>query len=178
MFFRFQKRYDFLLCILSAGLLILAFPKTDVWFLAWIGLVPLLLALEGKRPKEAFGLSYLCGFLFFAGTLYWFIYVTALGAVLLLLYLALYFGLFGLSYSYFQKRGADLKLFLLPSIWVVLEFVRAHLFTGFDWVSLGHSQYKNLLIIQIADITGVFGVSFIVMMVNVFIKGVILFQNY
>jgi apolipoprotein N-acyltransferase len=49
---------------------------------------------------------------------------------------------------------------------VALEFIRAHLFTGFDWVMLGHSQYKNLMCIQIADITGVYGVSFLVILVN------------
>jgi apolipoprotein N-acyltransferase len=47
-----------------------------------------------------------------------------------------------------------------------LEFIRAHLFTGFGWVMLGHSQYKNLWCIQIADTTGVYGVSFLVILVN------------
>ena len=53
--------------------------------------------------------------------------------------------------------------------WVALEFIRAHLFTGFGWVMLGHSQYKNLWLIQIADKTGVYGVSFLVILVNLLI---------
>lgn len=144
---------------------------------AWFALVPLMFVLDGKSPWAAFRLAYLCGFLFFAGTLYWFFNITrwfswiaALGVVFFLLYLALYFGIFGLIFSAFSRRKPLVKLFVLPSAWVVLEFVRARLFTGFDWVSLGHSQYMNPAIIQIADMTGVFGVSFIVVMVNVLLK--------
>jgi len=168
---------DLIRCFLSAGLLALAFPQMNLWILAWGSLVPLMFILDGKKPLSAFRWAYGCGVLFFTGTLYWFFHITkwfsaigALGIILLLLYLAIYFGLFGLAYSLFSRQKPFHKLFLLPSIWVVLEFIRAHLFTGFDWASLGHTQYTNLPIIQIADITGVFGVSFIVMMVNVLIK--------
>jgi len=170
-------RFDMIRCILTAGLLTLAFPCMDLWILAWGGLVPLMFVLDGKNPYSAFRWAYGCGILFFTGTLYWLFYITkwfsvigALGIVLLMLYFAAYFGLFGLAYSYCSRKKALSKLFLLPSIWVVLEFIRAHLFTGFDWASLGHTQYTNLPVIQIADITGVFGVSFIVVMVNVLIK--------
>ncbi len=171
------KTTDRLLCLASAALLILAFPRTDLSVLAWAGLVPLMFALDGKKPWAAFRCAYLCGFLFFAGTLYWFFNITrwfsaiaALGIVLLFLYLALYFGAFALFYSLFSRRKPLARLFLLPSAWVVLEFIRATLFTGFDWASLGHSQYKNLTFIQIADLTGVFGVSFLVVMINVLLK--------
>ncbi len=172
-----KKLRTWILCFFSAGLLILAFPRTDLWILAWGGLIPLMFVLDGKKPWAAFRSAYLCGFLFFAGTLYWFFniarwfsWIAALGILLFFLYLALYFGIFGLGYSYFSRRKPLAKLFLLPSLWVALEFIRAHLFTGFDWVSLGHSQYKNLPIIQIADMTGVFGISFIIVMVNCLLK--------
>ena len=172
-----MKFKSWFLCFLSAVLLILAFPRTDLWILAWFALIPLLFALDGKKPAAAFICAYACGWLFFAGTLYWFFnivrwfsWLAALGIVLLFSYLALYFGLFGFAYSYISRRRLLIKLVLLPSAWVALEFTRAHLFTGFDWASLGHSQYKNLPVIQIADVTGVFGVSFLVMMVNVLLK--------
>ncbi len=161
---------DFFLCVFSSILLVLAFPKTEISALAWVGLIPLMTALDGKERGRAFFLSYLCGVVFFAGVLYWFVHVTALGAVLLTLYLALYFALFGAGYSFFSRLEATQKLFLLPSVWTVLEFIRAHFLTGFGWASLGHSQYKNLPIIQMAYVTGMFGVSFLVVMVNVFLK--------
>lgn len=168
----FFKR-DILLSILSAVILIFAFPQSDCWFLAWFGLVPLMLALDGKSYRQSFGLSYLSGFIFFTGNLYWFVHVTKVGMFLMMLVLAVYYGLFGLVYRYFQKRNAVLKLILLPAGWVVIEFLRSRLFSGFDWVSLGHSQYKFLPIIQIADITGVFGVSFLLVMTNYAFKLVV-----
>jgi apolipoprotein N-acyltransferase len=60
-------------------------------------------------------------------------------------------------------------LFFIPAAWVLLEYLRSHLLTGFPWALLGYSQQPNLPIIQIADITGAWGVSFVVMAVNVMI---------
>jgi apolipoprotein N-acyltransferase len=55
---------------------------------------------------------------------------------------------------------------IAPIAWIILEYIQSHLFTGFGWALLGYSQYKNLLLIQIADFSGVYGVSFVIMMVN------------
>ena len=110
------------------------------------------------------------GLLFFGGTPFWFIHVTLPGAILLNAYLALYFAVFGFGYCFFSRLNVASKLFLYPSLWTALEYLRGHLLTGFGWVSLGQSQYKNLLMIQIADITGMLGVSFLIVMVNFLLK--------
>ncbi len=162
------------LIFLSAFLLIASFPKVDLHFLIWIALVPLLLILEESTPRRAFWAGYGTGFLFFAGSVYWLIYVTIPGMILMNLYLALYFGLFGVIYVLIMRRARPLAWVIIPSVWVVLEYFRAHLFSGFGWVNLGHSQYKNLPLIQIADITGLYGVSFIIVMVNLVIKDIFL----
>ena len=107
--------------------------------------------------------------MFFAATLGWFVYVTYPGAIVLVAFLSLYFALFGVIFVYFQRLLPVPRIFVLASGWVALEFIRAHLFTGFGWVMLGHSQYKNLMCIQIADKTGVYGVSFLVVLVNLLI---------
>jgi len=164
---------DGALCILSAGLLILSFPKTDIWIFAWVGLIPLMIACDGKNARGAFGLSYFCGVIFFGGVFHWLRHVTLVGAVCLVMYLALYFGLFGWATRYFKDRSIFFKLFLIPSSWVIVEFLRAHLFSGFGWSLLGYSQYKVLPLIQIADMTGAFGVSFILVMVNFLLKEII-----
>ncbi len=158
------------LCLLSAGLLVLAFPRADFWFLAWFGLVPLLMALDHKRIGTVFFLGFLTGMVFYAGTIYWFIHVTLLGMILLILYLAVYFALFAIGYYYFQKSSLTIQLFLLPAIWVCLEFLKGHVFTGFGWASLGQAQYRLLPLVQMADVTGMFGVSYLVVIVNVFFK--------
>ncbi|MBI3602057.1 MAG: apolipoprotein N-acyltransferase [Candidatus Omnitrophica bacterium] len=155
-----------LCCFGSAFLLVIAYPQIEYWPLAWVALVPLLFALDGKTFRQAWGGGFLFGFLFFFATVGWLMYVTVPGAVLLVAYLALYTAFFARGFVYFQKFPVISRVFVLSSLWTVLEFIRAHLFTGFGWVMLGHSQYKNLLLIQIADITGVYGVSFLVVLVN------------
>jgi apolipoprotein N-acyltransferase len=83
--------------------------------------------------------------------------------------LALYFGLFGFFITNYQLPITSYQLIFAPSAWVLLEYIRSCLFTGFPWALLGYSQYLNLPVIQIADITGAWGVSFLVMLVNVVI---------
>ena len=159
-----------LLAVLSSTLLILAFPKTDWWFLSWVALVPLFYALEQRSARACFVLSFVTGVVFFSGTLYWFIYVTKLGASLLVLYCSFYFGVFGSAYFYIRQKPLLTKAAFLSCFWVMLEFARANLMSGFGWASLGHSQYKNLIFLQAADVTGVFGISFLIVLANVAVK--------
>ncbi|MCK4859824.1 MAG: apolipoprotein N-acyltransferase, partial [Candidatus Omnitrophica bacterium] len=166
-----------LLSLFSSLLLILSFPKFNLSFLAWIGFVPLFIGCKGKSRKHCFFLFYLAGAVFWAGILYWLIQVNFIGFFLLVLYLAIYFGIFGLAIGYTlhatrytpkiaNQRSIIFYFLFVPSLWVVLEFIRSHLFSGFAWALLGYSQYLNLPIIQIADISGAYGVSFLIMMVN------------
>ncbi len=161
--------------ILSAIFLILSFPDFNFEFLAWIGFVPLFFALEGKSPLRAFFISYLTGVLFFLGTIYWLIHVTLPGMIMVVLYLALYFGLFGVFCSYCLRPSSLVSrpskpyflLGVIPASWTALELIRSHFLTGFGWDLLGYSQSFTLPIIQIADFAGAYGVSFIIVMVNV-----------
>jgi len=156
------------LCLLSALLLVLAFSFSRYWPLAWFGFVPLFIALNKQNLRKAFLIAYFTGVIFWAGTIYWLINVTLLGQIILILYLALYFGLFGciLSFAYTYILNTTYYLLFTASLWVVLEYLRTHLLTGFPWALLGYSQYTNLAVIQIADIAGVWLVSFLVILVN------------
>ncbi len=156
---------EILLCLTSAVFLILSFPGFNIEFLAWFAFVPLFIALKNKSKVKAFLFSYITGALFWLGTIYWLIHVTLLGMILLVLYLALYFGVFGLLFFY-TLHAKRYTLLFIPSLWVILEYARSHLLTGFPWALLGYSQFLNLPAIQIADIFGVWGVSFLVMLIN------------
>lgn len=145
--------------------MILSFPKPNLSILAWVTLVPWFFALDERRPKSAFFFSYLTGVIFFSGVLYWLTHVSTLGFSILALFLALFFAAFGVLFSICMRRGLC-ALLLLPCFWVFLEYIRNHLFTGFGWALLGHSQYQNLAFIQISDITAVYGVSFLIVLVN------------
>ncbi|RKY38658.1 MAG: apolipoprotein N-acyltransferase [Candidatus Omnitrophota bacterium] len=154
--------------LLSSILLILSFPLFNLSFLAWVAFVPLFINARRSRKKN-FLLFYLTGVIFWAGVLYWIVYVSLLGYIVLTLYLAVYFALFGLGIYSPQENLKEefLYILFLSSLWVSLEFIRAHLFTGFPWALLGYSQYRNLLLIQTSDISGTYGVSFLLIAVNV-----------
>ncbi len=158
---------NFSLSILSATLLILSFPPFDCPVLIWFALIPFFILLENKGPRAAFGWGYLTGALFFFGTLWWFIHVTLPGMILINAYLALYFGIFAAAAVFFGRLSLNWKMLVLPGLWVAVEYVRAHFLSGFGWLALGHSQYRDLLLIQIADVTGVAGLSFLIVLVNV-----------
>jgi len=162
---------------LSGSLLILCFPTIDLYILSWFVLVPFLLSLYDKETKQAFLAGLFFGIPYFFGTLYWIYYsinhygnipfvVSIFIVVLLCLYLSLYTGFFALLFSWTIKRTNLPSLFIAPIFWVVLEYLRSYLFTGFPWSSIGYTQYKLLTLIQIADITGIYGVSFLLVAVN------------
>lgn len=163
--------------LLSGTLLIFCFPRFDIYSLAFVALVPFLVSLWGKSPGQAFRAGLLLGIPYFFGTQYWIYHsinhyggvslIPSLAIVFLLsLYLSLYIGLFGLLFSLKIRTSALPALFLAPVLWVVLEFLRSYALTGFPWSSIGYSQYRFLHFIQFADITGVYGVSFLVLAVN------------
>ncbi|MDD4308453.1 MAG: apolipoprotein N-acyltransferase [Thermoplasmata archaeon] len=159
--------FQLVLAAASSSILILAFPNFNLWPLAWIAFVPLFFSIDGQKPLKSFLVSYLAGFLFFLGAVYWLIHVTLPGMIIVVMYLALYFGIFGLTMSFIMRRSKPLGiLFFAPSAWVALELARSNVFSGFGWALLSHSQTPCLGVIQIADITGAYGVSFLVMMAN------------
>ena len=168
---------EILLTLSSALILILLFPTFDFEFLAWIALVPLFLSIKDKNLKSAFGLSFLTGISFFMGVFYWIIAVkgvTSLDFLLLGVYLGSYFGFFGLLFNVIQKKKKFTSIVIAPVLWVSFEYLRSHAdFMGLPWALLGHSQYLNLPIIQIASLTGVYGISFLIVMVNAALSEVV-----
>ena len=170
---KIQKFFQspFILATASAILLRLSFPKFNLWFLSWVAFVPLLYALAQKqRPLKTFFISLLCGSSFFVMTIFWLVHVTVAGMFVLSFYLSFYFVVFAFVFCYAQEKfNFWQRLSFLPAFWVLLEFARSHLLTGFPWALLGYSQVPNLLAIQAADLFGVYGISFIVMFINIYI---------
>ena len=148
------------LSIISAILLTLAYPPFNLEFLAWAAFIPLFFAIEKKSKLNSFKLGFLFGLLFFGITIYWLTHVSFLGFIILVITLALFFGVFATLVT-------STNILLAPFLWILLEYARTHILTGFGWALLGYSQYLRLPVIQIADKTGVWGVSFIIMLVNV-----------
>jgi apolipoprotein N-acyltransferase len=184
-----------LLVLLSAVLQILIFPLPNLYMLCWVAITPLLIAILRARqphtlqlkagikllpasPLQAFLLTYACGILWYAGTCYWIYSVmhqyggvntpAGIGILILFcLYLALYHGIFGLVVS-LLARGSPFNLralLLSPVVWVAVELARTRI-TGFPWGLLGTTQVDNIPLARIVSVTGAYGLSFEIMLVN------------
>jgi apolipoprotein N-acyltransferase len=195
-----------LLVLLSAVLQILIFPLPNLYMLGWMAITPLLIALLRARqpqtlqlragikllpanPLQAFLLAYACGILWYAGTCYWIYSVMhqyggvntpdGIGILILFcLYLAIYHGVFGLLVSLLAGSGPfNLRVLLLsPVVWVAVELARTRV-TGFPWGLLGTTQVDNIPLARIASITGVYGLSFEIMLVNAALAAAFLVQR-
>lgn len=167
---------SFVLVIISGFLLILAFPNFSFYPLAFFALVPLLLSVSHSSFKEALFYGLLTGMLFFGGLLYWLLSLTPwvglpltiLAWALLTLIEALSFAFFAggtqIVYKNYQSLG---RLFFIPAFWVTLEFLRSVGPWGFSWGILGSSQVPNLFLLQMAKVTGAYGISYLLLMFNV-----------
>ncbi len=172
-----MKKRDLFCSLLSAILLILSFPNFDLEFLAWFSLVPLFFAINGKTLFQSFKLGFLTGVLSFLGIIYWVIVavhtygnipliISGLILLLLVLYLSLFIGVFTFISRFIQVRLRTQSFLFVPVLWASLEYLRSFLLSGFPWANLGYSQYLNLPFIQMAEITGNYGLSFVIVMVN------------
>ena len=164
------------LAIVLSGLMVAALvPPFSFAILAWICLIPLLLAvwtLKGKhRAKKGFLIGYLSGAIAFGIQLSWLSTVSWLGPIVLAGYLALFFGAFGAFAATIGNpwnRAEDLSespfrslftAFTHATVWAGLEWLRGWLFTGFGWNGLGVAFHDTLVISQAADLLGVTGLS-------------------
>ncbi|WP_305733505.1 apolipoprotein N-acyltransferase [Trichlorobacter ammonificans] len=165
------------LALCSGLLTALSFPKVELSFLAWIALIPLLTALEGQTPRAAFRLGFIAGLTAYAGLLYWVIIVmTEYGHLplfagiplwlLLSCWLALFSGAASWAAVLGERWGIKAAL-IFPLAWVGADYLRSFLLTGFPWTMLGHSQYRLLPLIQVSDLTGVYGVTALIVLANV-----------
>ncbi len=173
-----------LVLVVSGVLGALAFPKTGWALLAWIWLVPALASAVTRAPRAALADGWLAGTVFFAVLLRWldhtFLHysaipwpVTWLPIVALAAYCGLYVGLVAGGTAWLRGRlGAGVALALAPPLWVAGEWLRGHLMGGFPWGLLGYSQQAQLLVIQIAELGGVYAVSLVIMSVNAALAGV------
>ncbi len=153
----------------------LAFPKFNLSFLIWIALVPLLFYLIREGKKRAFLAGWIAGLFFYGLLLYWIPYVPAhYGNLSLPLSLIIYFmliallALFWAFFSFFLAKIVHVfspqALVLAPFLWVSFEYILTYFLTGFPWGLLGYAQAQNLPLIQISSITGVYGVSFLIVL--------------
>jgi apolipoprotein N-acyltransferase len=173
-----------LLAALSGGLLILSFPAPDLGWLTFVALVPLLSAIRGRTPVRAFYLGTLAGLLFYLISVSWVTHsmtayggvpfaLSALALLVLAAYLALYLGVFAMGATWMASGSWLLDLLVPSALWVGLEYLRTYALTGFPWILLGYTQYRNSWLLPVASVAGVYGLSFIVVLINVALTQVV-----
>lgn len=165
-----------LLAILSGLLTAFSFPSFGISFLAWIALVPLLIAIENSSPRTAFRLGITSGITAYAVILYWINIVlmqyghmpwpvSLVMFLILISFMGAFWGLITAIVRYAEQAGIKSAL-TLPIAWIAFELIRSFICSGFPWAMLGHTQYRVLPLIQIADIAGVYGISMLIILSN------------
>ena len=164
---------------MSGILLVLIFPRFNFEILAWLAFIPLFSAIESKTPQLAALLGFITGMVFYTSGLSWInntlinygnlpqvVSFMVLG--LLSAYLSLYTALFCYLITMVCKNNKGVFFLFAPALWTALEYIRStHSEYGFSWLGLGYSQFQSLPVIQMAEYTGVYGVSWLIMLVNV-----------
>lgn len=145
-------------------------------------MVPFLYSIIARKDmltlKQTLCLGFAFGFFHFLVGLYWInivlekygglpIWISIPVLILLCGYLALYGVAFSIGLKFFPDNRAFPLWLFLPSLWVVLEWLRGKLLTGFPWNLLAYSQGDIIWLRQIADVTGAYGVSWLVVLANV-----------
>lgn len=162
-----QKQLGMILAFVASAILLTVIqPPFNLSFLAWVALVPFVIGcLISEKTWPTVLFAYLVSLVYWLGNLYWLILVTIPGGVAFCIYIAVYWPILVMCLHYCQLRKIPLW-FSLPILVVGAEAFQGLCFRGFGWRYLAHSQYENITIIQIADIFGAAGISFLIAMVN------------
>jgi apolipoprotein N-acyltransferase len=176
---------------LAGALFSMVFPPLDWTFLSWIGLVPLFLFVLWKRPGEAWLAGFVWGYGWSVTSFFWLREIEPFVPFLLALVLGLFpaFWAWAVPFLFkhmlvpldtqlagcaeerkFRAFNPAAEIFFavaLAAWWCVIEWVRSWIGTGLPWNLLAATQWRNLPVIQICEFTGVYGVSFIVALINI-----------
>jgi apolipoprotein N-acyltransferase len=179
---RVDNKRMYSLAVLSGVMLGLSFPPFPLGVLAWVGLVPLLVVLNAfPRPRGAFRFIYIAMLAFHLITLNWTgdyvqandIYMMIAGAVTMTVHPLFYFIPLGVYLVVRRHLGEHVALTTLPFLWVGYEYTHSLSEWSFPWLTLGNSQSYAIARIQFVEWTGIFGVSFWVITMNVVVYGIL-----
>ncbi|MEK6676501.1 MAG: apolipoprotein N-acyltransferase [Planctomycetota bacterium] len=163
------RSYGVLILLAVSTLLLksLIFEPVGLWPIAFVCLVPwLILVSAATLARRVYFLSYACGLAFFLVNMRWLYEATGWGYLALSAYQAAYFPLMAMAVRHAARRRRWPLALVFPLAWVGSEIARAVFFSGFPWFFLSHSLYRVLTFIQVSDLVGAYGVSFVVAAVN------------
>ncbi len=157
----------FLLAALTVVLKSLIFAPASIWPLAFVCMVPWLLLIAGaSHAPRVYVVSYVMATAFFLVNMRWLYVATGAGYVALSLYQACYFPFVAIVIRHASRRRHWPLAIVFPFVWVGSELLRAVVISGFPWFFLSHSQSSTLTLIQVSDLVGAYGVSFLIAAIN------------
>lgn len=166
----FVRVWGLLFVYLAVGLTVLSYPSfvslDGVAILGWISLVPLMLVLRAQSWGRGVFFGVVYGVFATLLVNYWlatFSLVSLQASVVIFFFFYLIFMVLGL-FLYHTMTG--LQFLLLALAWTAFELGRSSGFLGYPWALVGHTQYEMVSLLQMASVTGVWGVSFLVVLVN------------
>lgn len=162
--------------IMSGILLALSFQKFNFFFLVWVSFVPLIYCIYKNNIKYSAIYGFVTGITYSLISFNWmFLFLLTntksfkaalIVAILFWMYQSIYFVLWSTSVNIVKKNNNLLILFFSSSLWVVLEYIKNYFLSGFPINLLGYSQSTFNIIIQAADIFGIYGISFVIILIN------------
>lgn len=164
------------LALLSGALLGFSYPPSPLYSLAYVGLIPFLYLIDRlDNYKQVVRYTYLSMFVFHVITLYWIggfthgkdTYLIAAGIALLIAH-PMFYWIPSLLYVFIRRRlNHRVGLIAFPFLWIGYEYSHSLTDFSFPWITLGNSQAYDLVRIQIAEYTSVYGISLLVLLFNV-----------
>ena len=170
--------YRLALLLIAGCTYVTAFPPYTFKEGAFIFALPILLwAAERDKNRWYYGATFLSGWAFWAVLLIWLRHVYSpygsLGCALLALVVSLFWSSWFWLAGFILPRLIPQKstfriagMLALAGAWVIMEWIRSWLFTGFPWLPLAASQWQNPAMLQLAAWTGYYGVSFVIILFN------------
>ena len=157
----------FLLVYSIPRTLIYSMPKTNMGYLSWFGITFLILNIRlAKSKKESFYLTIISSILYYSTIYLWTnrfgVYVWILASV----FFGSLMGFWGIIAYLFEKNlSKKICVFLIPTTLVIFEHIKTFGILGTNWGSLSYLQYKDLYLIQIAGLLGMYSITFLKILV-------------
>ncbi|OFX17082.1 MAG: apolipoprotein N-acyltransferase [Armatimonadetes bacterium RBG_16_58_9] len=148
---------------ISGALLTITMFRPEAWVVAWVGLVPLFAALRGSAPRQSALYGLIAGVVYFGIVLHWITLFGWAAWALLVVFQAIFYGAFALVAGLLlPSRIGWWGYVVVPACWTVMQWTRSLGICAFPWGGFAHAQADNLPIAQLASVTGVWGIEFVV----------------
>jgi len=143
-----------------------SFPTYNISVAIWFAFVPVIIFAYEKAYNETLKYAFFYSFIFFFLAFFWLYGFWAPSLFLIIPVYSIYYAFFFFCIAFIGKNLKSYRWILTPLIWISNELLRSTGFHGFPWNLLGDSQWNIPFLVQSADIFGVWGISFLIILVN------------